>query len=364
MHPSLTLEEPEQGQRHSDIPTPLGQKVPFLEYIHSYRSIAILFIVAGHVSSCVSWPDASLVELLLKGFLQNGTVYFVFISGYLFQHLSGKYRFGPYLACKLKSIIAPYIIMSLPAIIVFTFFAQRWSVDAKFYMQPIPLQIATFYVTGAHLTTYWFIPMIALYYLISPIFIWWDRGGRMYLLLPLLLGVSLCVPRGTLPMNCVHFFSVYVLGMFCSHYRERVLTVAFRLSPLLVGLAAGCLALEMMQWQRMNGALNLVQKLSLCLLFLCWLARYLHVTAKPLNLCATLSFGIYFVHPYAVAALNALVNHASLSQLMMSGNGNKLGAASVFAVVFWTTVVILVCMAFIALARRLLGKYSRMIVGS
>ena len=364
MYQNLMVEEPQQGQRRSDIPTPLGQKAPFLEYIHSFRGIAILFIVAGHVSSAVAWQNAPFLELLLKKFLQNGTVYFVFISGYLFQHLSGKYRYGPYLACKIKNIIAPYIVMSLPAIIVFTFFAHRWSVDPAFYEQSIPLQIATFYVTGSHLTPYWFIPMIALYYLISPILIWWDRRGTMYLLLPLLLGVSFCVSRGTLPMNCAHFFSVYVFGMFCSHYRERVLTDASRLSPLLVALAVGCLAVDAMQCVPMNGALNLVQKLSLCLLLLYWLARYPRVMAKPLSLCATLSFGIYFVHPYVIAAFNVLVNEVPLRQLIMSGNGDKLGAGSVFTVISWTSVVVLVSMAFLETARRLLSKYSRMMVGS
>jgi len=64
----------------------------FLGYIHSFRALAIFFIVAGHSIDIFMWSIDSELERFLKIFFSNGTALFVFIAGYLFQHLSVKYQ--------------------------------------------------------------------------------------------------------------------------------------------------------------------------------------------------------------------------------------------------------------------------------
>ena len=93
-------------------------KKRFLGYIHNFRGIAILFVVGGHI--LLSWPENEhpLAKDVLYSIWQNGTVLFVFIAGYLFQYLIGKYRTFDYWKKKLRYVILPYLLISGPAIII------------------------------------------------------------------------------------------------------------------------------------------------------------------------------------------------------------------------------------------------------
>jgi len=92
----------------------------FLRYIHNFRAIAILLIVAGHCVLGLTWGNYKypLFKNLFIIILMNGTVLFVFIAGFLFQHLSSNFSYQKYLLKKNKYVILPYIICSIPAISV------------------------------------------------------------------------------------------------------------------------------------------------------------------------------------------------------------------------------------------------------
>jgi surface polysaccharide O-acyltransferase-like enzyme len=358
---------------HQPRAEPLRQRAPFLDYIHGFRGLAILFIVAGHVASVFSWEESPRLGGLLKSFLQNGSVYFVFIAGYLFQHLSVRYRYWPYLKGKFKNVISPYLVMSAPAVILFTFFVHRWNVSPSFYEKPALLRIAMFYLTGAHLTTYWFIPMIAIYYLASPVLLYWDRHAKAYFLLPALLAASFYVPRGPLVQGFIHFLPVYLLGMLCSHYRERALTTVARGQAILIAVVVGCIAGDVtlrgaptvMEWHNgALGALNLAQKLALCSVFLYWLSRLQGRWSRRLGFFADVSFGVYFVHPYVISAFNVVTTGLSFRALTTNGNTDCFGSGSVGLFLGWFGMVLLASTAFVVVARRLLGRYSRMVIGS
>ena len=88
----------------------------FLHFIHSFRGVAILFVVGGHI--LLDWKPGTVSEKILDAIFQNGTVLFVFIAGYLFQHLSGKYDTLDYWKKKVQYVLLPYILISTPAIIL------------------------------------------------------------------------------------------------------------------------------------------------------------------------------------------------------------------------------------------------------
>ncbi len=90
-------------------------KKEFINYIHNFRGIAIIFVVACHL--LLNWDKNSKVEEFLFVFWGNGTVLFVFIAGYLFQHLSKKFEYRNYLVKKFQNIILPYFIISVPIIV-------------------------------------------------------------------------------------------------------------------------------------------------------------------------------------------------------------------------------------------------------
>ena len=69
-----------------DKPQPAG----FLPYIHNFRGIAILYIVAFHCWSSFGWGNHLLEKTVWNSLIVYGTVLFVFIAGFLFQHLNGR----------------------------------------------------------------------------------------------------------------------------------------------------------------------------------------------------------------------------------------------------------------------------------
>lgn len=65
-----------------------SQKSQFLPYIHNFRGVAILYIVAFHCLSSFGWGDNILEKRICNALVVYGTVLFVFIAGFLFQHLN------------------------------------------------------------------------------------------------------------------------------------------------------------------------------------------------------------------------------------------------------------------------------------
>ena len=71
---------------------------PFLSYVHSMRGLAILAVVAVHVADALNFGHSTAFsERAIYALFGNASVLFVFVSGFLFQHLSGKFRFTTYL---------------------------------------------------------------------------------------------------------------------------------------------------------------------------------------------------------------------------------------------------------------------------
>ena len=143
-------------------------------------------------------------------------VLFVFIAGYLFQHLSNRFDIKKYYLSKLQNVVIPYLIISIPAILFYITVEQKNTVWPSFYAEPAWLQMIYFYITGLHLSPMWFIPMIIMFYLLAPVLVKADKTRYFYCLLPFFLLVSFSVERGLTHHNFMHFFSIYILGMFLS----------------------------------------------------------------------------------------------------------------------------------------------------
>lgn len=333
----------------------------FLRYIHSFRGIAILFIVAGHCIDAFKWDDNESLMRALRIVASNGSLLFVFISGYLFQHLSYKYEFGAYLRNKLTNVLLPYFIISIPAIVVFTAFARRPSLGESFYANPPFMQITEFYLTGAHLAPFWFVPMITVFYLLAPLLAPLDRDGRVYYSLAVLIPLSLVVPRGgSIPHAVAHFFSVYLLGMLASRYKGRLSAIVDRYALLLTIAVVLLFAAEFWFMQEIvkQGSLtylNYLSKLIACYLFVWLLQKYDRIIEDRLSYLASISFGIFFVHAYIISGIKFLGSGTVGSPLPVDGS-------LVFYLAFFAVVVAL-SMVGIRLGKWLLGKRSRIVIG-
>ena len=181
-HPSATLlQKPKQ----------------FLNYIHNFRGVAIIFVVAGHL--LLKWPADSPVYLFFRTFWENGTVLFVFIAGYLFQHLSKKFTYKAYLQKKAENVLLPYLIVSIP-ILAYRLVTNdipelTLQLHPDFRYWAFVNKLAYYLFRGAHLQQLWFVPMIILFYIAAPVLIYIDRNPRLYYLLIFFIAVSLLVER-------------------------------------------------------------------------------------------------------------------------------------------------------------------------
>src|ERR1035438_6859478 len=88
----------------------------FLRYIHSFRALAIVLVVATHCITLFKWDYTGWPYQLLMCLAPNCTLFFVFISGFLFQHLSHKFQYRRYLKSRWDNVLLPYVMVSLPMI--------------------------------------------------------------------------------------------------------------------------------------------------------------------------------------------------------------------------------------------------------
>ncbi|MEZ6132899.1 MAG: acyltransferase [Planctomycetaceae bacterium] len=329
----------------------------FLPYIHFFRALAILFIVTGHAIDAFAWPDNDDVERILRIFFSNGSTLFIFIAGYLFQHLSVKYETKKYYITKFKNVIVPYLLVSIPAIIVFTTLMQRTNVADDFYENPVWKQVLLFYLTGYHLAPLWFVPMITIFYVFAPVFVRLDRNGVLYYLLPVFVVVSVLVQRGSPDQSFVHFLSVYVLGMACSRFKTQVSDVTSR-TFFLIPVLAAFMALGLVEFQ-LNvdppNYWNYLQKVLASLFFLGLFCRFNnHLQSTTAHVIADTSFGVFFIHSYVLTAGKLAYEHFF----------HHLPTGSVVLWLLVSMATLGICVAAVLLVRKLTGRYSRYLIGS
>jgi surface polysaccharide O-acyltransferase-like enzyme len=164
----------------------------------------------------MDWEDSKESFVIFKALFKDGTAYFIFIAGFLFQYLSKKYAYGDYLKKKFNNVILPYLIISIPAI--FYCISQGkvsndvWFKDF-FPSWPLPYQVVALYSTGGHLYTLWFIPMIAIFYVISPLLIFVDKNPKLYWSLLLLIPSGLVFPDQQFMRFHNHFYTIFLFTL-------------------------------------------------------------------------------------------------------------------------------------------------------
>ncbi|WP_212004151.1 acyltransferase [Chitinophaga sp. HK235] len=331
----------------------------FLNYIHHFRGIAILYVVAAH--PLLQWAEGSPVERILNIIFQNSTVMFIFIAGYLFQHLSAKFEYKDYLVKKLQGVICPYILLSIPIIVARLISGNvpgnTLDVYPDFASFPAWKQIGYYLLHGAHMQPFWFIPMITLYYLGAPVLIYIDRHPRWYwVLLPLFVVSTVLVQRAALADTfrmAIHFLFVYLFGMFLSHYKDRYLEFAKKYWLPITVLSFLSLAVNFYVPARFYDPADFTQKILFSCFYIYWLWKLERYVPKVINILATLSFGIFFIH-YFFVLLQRFVSYKIYGH-EMPGNLFSWALCNLFVLV--PTVL------FLMAARKVFGKYSKYFVG-
>ena len=298
--------------------------------LHSFdyfRGVAIVFIVALHCSR--PWATNTFTEDVLHNLLANGTVVFVFISGFFFHHIFyDNFHYKTFLIKKLKVVLIPYLILSTLGIIYYAISSDQLPYLNKFSFHDTsswdyyPTLIATYLLTGRISTAYWFIPFISIIFILSPVFtryIKLDLKTRILIGLALLIA-ALFIHRPAYDISPLHsalyFTPIYLLGINCSINRNQVLDY-IQGKTFILGITVIALAITQALFIDDVGSrsklvifsyngldLNIIQKIFMCFFLLSILHHYETKSIPALKLLASTSFAIYFIHPWVLTALD------------------------------------------------------------
>lgn len=349
------------------------QKAGFLSDIHRMRGMAILLIVATHCLYFFHWTNHHWLEDFLLDLFDDSTIIFVFITGYLFRHGRDAYSYLGYLHTKFRNVILPYLLISTPAILLALRPGSPESAVPALKELALPLKVLYLYLWPGLHTNYalWFIPVLAIFYLASPLLYWTSYRPRSYLVLVALIPLSILMHRPTYGLNhnallALYFLPAYILGMWCREKREWVLAMTDRYFAVFCGgflaLFLGHFALSdhhgKYTFKQLfdfgtNGWLDWIfmQKLLLIpvLLGIAWRIRNIRVPV--LDYLANLSFTIYFLHVYVIFAASYLI-HWRFEEINLVDFLLLLAAA------------VLVPSIIGSLVHKLAPRYSRSLVGS
>lgn len=279
----------------------------FLDYIHQFRGFSILIIILGHCIDAFDWSGQDVLFRILSLSLKGGSIYFLFISGFLFKYLSNRFIYTSYLLSKLKNIIVPYIMTSIPALIFFTCYARKPLLDQEFYELHYAQQIFIFLTTGSHLATLWFIPMMAIFYLVAPLLLLLEKRNLLYFGLPLFIALSIWTPKVHPAINnFFHFLPIYIVGMYCAKYESSIIVLKAKYKVSLLGLYVFSMIYFISSFSIQPFAYLLIVRVFACLVFLLIFHAVNHSSSLmglSLRVLANFSFGLYFVHPYLISGL-------------------------------------------------------------
>ncbi|WP_407309891.1 acyltransferase family protein [Pseudomonas sp. nanlin1] len=332
-----------------------------LTHINWIRGIAIVLIVFIHMADGLVYNLGPVETIAISLLTKEATCIFVVVSGFFFQLNIDKYSYQVYLTKKINNVIIPYILISIPAILIYVLefkTEHKWVDMPAFYSKPVIDQVLFMLGTGAHLGPLWFIPALALLYLVAPLL----KALSKTPVFPLLVGMGAVFFALTeRPENdsnpllaAVHFLPIYLLGMlFCQH-RQRL--QAPRFIPV---FAALFLILSVMSCYDMN--LIGLQKAALCFLLYGTLLAYREYIerrhgriAEWLSLIGTYSFSIYFIHGYFAGAFRIISDYLTFDQFF-----SYLGAR-----ILLTVVTVLACIAITQCVKNVAKRNSRILIGS
>ena len=304
----------------------------FLNSINHFRAIAVIFIVAGHCFPLANYAIESNLSKLFLTLVGGGASFFVFISGFLFQHLFKEtFDYKKYLKKKANYLLVPYIILSFFPVLIFIYldhYPNTYLEPTKegwFFQNIVPFLKS--YFTGFHIAAYWYIPFALILFSLTPVFINFMklRTNIQILIITLWFILSAFMHRPfeesifSIIQAAIYFIPMFLFGMLISKHRNIVYS---KLSGREIYLFITVLILVFFQvyigrhgsyFKRpldFNGIdLMLIQKIIFIVFFIVFLYRFNNKESKIINIIASNSFGIFFFHGIWLLILNKLKDY-------------------------------------------------------
>ncbi len=320
------------------------------------RGLAILLVIFAHAVSTVS--DNGIVMNIFRSLSGNSTVLFVMIAGFLFHEMSHNFNFGEYIVNKIKFVLLPYIIMSIPAALLYMTGVKtdhNW-MDVQ-WLQSLSLAKQYLYlmVTGAHLGPLWFIPMVMIFYIISPVLIYLQQKPYgLHIAFAITLVCAVIIGRPLLNDDTlqafVYMLPAYIFGVILAKY-DFVNKYDIKHSLFFITLSTLLIVIMDVLFKVGSGN-DLLIRIVFSVTVFCCCIQFLNKHNKWINLFARLSFYLFFIHGYFIAAFRIIFSKLPDTDVSF---------LLVFIAFFGT--IILSLATYVAL-KTFLGKRSKILIGA
>jgi surface polysaccharide O-acyltransferase-like enzyme len=354
----------------------------YLHYVHSFRGFAILNIVAIHAIAFALLvpkdfvPDTTApLYVLNETLFHDSTLYFALISGLLFSSILQARGYQRFYRSKLLYVVSPYVFCTV------VFSLVRWNSSGTGLLalpsgvQDYLASILPNLLHGEAQFTYWYIPVLLFLFAMTPLLSrlagarsWAAAPAWLIMLSPLAFsrpefseGVDQ-LTAGTL----IYFAGAYTVGLYLGQDLEsRLDRIAGWRKPLFALAIVTTAALAALQFAGINrfGAFSLqeslfyLQKLSLAGIVLLWLRSRLENQPRWLTVFANEAFSIYFLHIFFILLLGDLLWTQLRDPAWQPLSSYLAGPVYFLFALFMSMLLIYVL-------RALLGRHSRVLVGS
>lgn len=346
-----------------------GARSARLQYLDDFRTLAILQIVLLHVVRTYlirgmeeRAPETNILFAMNDALFHNATLYFTLISGMLYVRLVTGRSLRRFFEGRVTSVILPYVVVT-------AFLTLAAGGGA---LQGLPGQVVTNILLGEAFYTLWYVPVIIVLYLVSPMLLFLVRQPASAPLVVILVLLPLIFARTGTEVTLstvIYFGGAYVLGLLIGLDLDRWLGRFERWQETLlvtVLITTAMIIYFYVSDIRFVGALDLregafyVQKLALAALFLVWLRRAEPTRPSRIGALsgatAAMSFGIYFLH--------APVIRQFVYAFGPFGPGPEPGWMAAVHIVFLFIATMALCVAIISGVRFVFGRYSKWVIGA
>lgn len=328
--------------------------------LENFRGLAIIFVMFSHIVSAQQMGDFWDIYFYI---FVDATNWFVFISGYLFYYLEiNKFNYVNYLYKKAMYVVLPYFILSVLPIAFWIYSSKH----ILYGLTPIKFVLWSLLSGGIAVGPMWFIPMIVIFFLMTPIFRILSKTKLIYVLTAGALIFSMFSSRtanNTNPLlSFLHFLGVYLLGIIAAKdiifievlkesTKAKIISISLIVFFVLGFLFPGFKSLPPSFFSGV-GTFNYVMagKLALLIAIFLLFERFMEHKNSILGYFAKISFGLFFIH-----GIMAAIFHRAARDIDFG--------SPVLRFVAEICVVIFVSIAVVFVLKKILRKWSRYVIG-
>jgi hypothetical protein len=338
-----------------------------VHYFDNFRAVAISLIIMGHCYA--GWNGTLLWEVAFRNAITGGTALFVFISGFFLHSVfASQFEYVTFIRKKFLNVVVPYFILSSMFMLTYYTIEGEVPFPSDFEISSDGYKFVINIITGRHLTAYWYIPFVFLLFLLSHLFLAFMKLSKHLQVALTVISFALAsvAHRPVLEMNPLHsilyFSPFYLMGILFSQ-NKTVLEEELRSNYVFAGCVWVSFVFVMsalgqqgnlhkwLPWQYSGIDLFVLQKTLLIIFIISILLRFLNRPSPIFSFIASISFPLFFIHPWVLSALsffelNNFVNHGFTNFVVVS------------------IMVICISIGLAVSAKKVFGERSRFVIGA